>query len=391
LNPSVLFVTNESVASGLIESQILEYLLEISKTIPDLTLLTIEPCSGKRKAWSKWEKALQKKRIRWNPVYLPSKTGLIRKYLLFASHVYWAQKKEFHTIITARSFMPALASKIVLFILWRKNTKLIFDTRGFWCQERFENEKKPLSRLFYQILKPLESWLYHACDHTIFLTRKAKHEVIKRQNVPSKSISVVPTLVNCQRFHPRRYLGRRKIKNICFSGNILGWYETKKIFHLCCEGISQNRPFRYFFFAKDKIQQKIILQKTKHLPARVVKVCRLPFHRVAKKLAEMDLGVVLIRPSFGKIASFPTKAGEFLASGIPILASRGVGDLDRMVIKNHCGIVFDNQEIGSRKNFDSIENLLARKGVRECCRKTALKNLNLSVGIQKILSIYKKT
>lgn len=385
----MLFVTNESLDSGLIESQILEYLTAISKTITDLNLLSVEPGLGKNKIHRKKQELLKKEGVRWFPCYPPSACGWIKRYLLFGCHVYQIQRERHHSVIHARSFLPALISKIVQILLWRQKIYLIFDTRGFWCLERMENEKSFLKRLFYKMLRPLENWLYHSCQHVIFLTERAKEEVISRQKISAKKISVIPTLVNCLRFRPSKRAAKQKIKNICFSGNILGWYDTDKIFEFCFQGVAQKRPFRYFFFAKDKNQQRIIQSRTKNFPFKSIIIQRFPFQKIARNLSRMNLGVILIKPSQGKNASFPTRIGEFLASGIPVLASRGIGDLDKFIKKNQCGLLVHRREEGFRKTFDSIEKIFSRNGNLEKCRQTALKHLSLTLGVKKILAIYK--
>ena len=52
---------------------------------------------------------------------------------------------------------------------------------------------------------------------------------------------------------------------------------------------------------------------------------------VPRLLAAADLGIFLIKPVFSKTASSPTKMGEMLAVGLPIVANAGVGDVEQMV------------------------------------------------------------
>ena len=72
---------------------------------------------------------------------------------------------------------------------------------------------------------------------------------------------------------------------------------------------------------------------------------RLPIHdeaHVRNALAEFaagDVGLSTMLPTFSKLASAPTRVGEYLAAGMPVAALAGVGDLDRLLPDAKVGIV----------------------------------------------------
>lgn len=47
---------------------------------------------------------------------------------------------------------------------------------------------------------------------------------------------------------------------------------------------------------------------------------------VPQHLSAADAAILLVRPSFSKRASSPTKYGECLAAGLPLVISREIGD-----------------------------------------------------------------
>jgi hypothetical protein len=61
---------------------------------------------------------------------------------------------------------------------------------------------------------------------------------------------------------------------------------------------------------------------------------------VPNYISLFDLSVFFIRPSFSKQASSPTKQGELMAMGIPIVCNAGVGDTDLVIEKYEAGAVF---------------------------------------------------
>jgi glycosyltransferase involved in cell wall biosynthesis len=52
-----------------------------------------------------------------------------------------------------------------------------------------------------------------------------------------------------------------------------------------------------------------------------------------------DFSIFFIRPTYSKKASSPTKQGELMAMGIPLICNSGVGDTDKIVKDYEAGIV----------------------------------------------------
>lgn len=55
-----------------------------------------------------------------------------------------------------------------------------------------------------------------------------------------------------------------------------------------------------------------------------------------------DINISFIKPVFSKLASSPTKLGEVLAMGIPVIVNSGVGDVEQVVNESGGGIIIHN-------------------------------------------------
>jgi glycosyltransferase involved in cell wall biosynthesis len=62
---------------------------------------------------------------------------------------------------------------------------------------------------------------------------------------------------------------------------------------------------------------------------------------VARYLSAADAGLLLRAPSRMNRFSQPTKLGEYLAAGLPVIVSRGTGRVDRLIEENAAGFVVD--------------------------------------------------
>ena len=88
-------------------------------------------------------------------------------------------------------------------------------------------------------------------------------------------------------------------------------------------------------------------------------------------------------------AAVPTKIGEFLASGRPVIVSSGIGDLDKMLTNTKTGVV-----IGDKVDLNGIAeqiNLLINDAeTPERCRELAMQHFDMDKSISKYLEIYDK-
>ena len=76
------------------------------------------------------------------------------------------------------------------------------------------------------------------------------------------------------------------------------------------------------------------------------------------KTRNWNFSLCFIMPTFSKIFSSPTKQGELMAMGIPIICNSGVGDVDFIVEKYQSGIVINDF---NQPDLDTILNTSFKK------------------------------
>jgi hypothetical protein len=86
-------------------------------------------------------------------------------------------------------------------------------------------------------------------------------------------------------------------------------------------------------------------------------------------------------------AAVPTKIGEFLASGRPVIVSNGIGDLDFLLSKTQTGIVVAQND--SLQNISERISLLINDPETPIrCRELAMQHFDMRQSIHKYLEIY---
>jgi glycosyltransferase involved in cell wall biosynthesis len=106
-------------------------------------------------------------------------------------------------------------------------------------------------------------------------------------------------------------------------------------------------------------------------------------------LQKTHLSLFFIKPAYSKIASSPTKMGEVLAMGLPIIANKGVGDNDYLFQNYECGILVDDfQDETFERVITEIEKLFQNNP--NSYREVALDYFSLEKGIEKYNEVYQK-
>ena len=97
-----------------------------------------------------------------------------------------------------------------------------------------------------------------------------------------------------------------------------------------------------------------------------------PPELVPSYLLAGDVGLSFIKPCFSKISSSPTKIGEYLSMGMPVITSCGIGDVDALVSVNRAGCLLrEFTPAAYAEALDGIEKLLQEQGLRLRLRKVA--------------------
>jgi glycosyltransferase involved in cell wall biosynthesis len=95
-------------------------------------------------------------------------------------------------------------------------------------------------------------------------------------------------------------------------------------------------------------------------------------------LASCDAGISFIRPSYSKRASSPTKVGEYLAAGLPVVTNTGVGDVDALFAPGLAGVLIPSFDARALENAArALLELVAQPETPGRCRELARRELDL--------------
>jgi glycosyltransferase involved in cell wall biosynthesis len=404
---SVLYISYDGMADALGQSQVIPYLIGLSKNGWNITILSCEKKANLIKLESKIRTLLNENNILWHPIRyhnsLPVLSSVYTIFNLFKTASVLHKKFDFK-LLHCRSYVPAL---IGLHYKIKYNCKFIFDMRGFWPDEKAEggswNLKNPIFQKIYTYFKRKELAFFTYADHTISLTEIGKQEIhtwdkINNQPVP---ISVIPCCADLDLFDYNKIdaSSRKTLRTnlgikegdfiLHYLGSLGGGYmleEMLKFYKI----VLQKKPTAIFLIntLTDKIYVENMAQQLKininQIIVRPAQRSELPLY-----LSICNLAVFFIQPTFSKKASSPTKQAEILGMGVPIITNRGIGDSDTILGTGNIGYLLDSfSDPAMQVAASQIETL--QETPKEEIRKIGIDHYSLEIGINKYNLVYKK-
>lgn len=260
-------------------------------------------------------------------------------------------------MVHTRHGLPSLAG---LYLKNKFGIKFLNDIRGFWADERVEggiwNLKNPMLKKVYHFFKQHEKDCLLKADYSVCLTNKAKEIILGRTDIPKQPIpvAVIPCSADMELFNPGKvdatlkatFAIKLNISDndfiISYLGSIGGWYLTDEMMRFC-KAVSDRIPAAKFLFISPNNYDAIASAAAKcGLAANKLIVQSAKRHEVPVLLSFSKYSIFFIKPCFSKLASSPTKHGEIMAMGIPVITNSGVGDVAEIVNSCHAGFVLSD-------------------------------------------------
>jgi glycosyltransferase involved in cell wall biosynthesis len=401
----VLYLSYDGMTDPLGQSQVLPYLLGLNKKGYSFTLISFEKKERFEKGKSAIETICQENGIHWHPL-LYSKTPPILSTLkdlrTLKNKIKELYKANAFEIVHCRSYITALTG------LWMKKkwgVKFIFDMRGFWADERIDgglwNLKNPVFASIYRYFKGKEREFLVLSDHTITLTNAAKEEIASwdadRSFAP---VDVIPCCVDLTLFDPLSINASqaKAIKSqlhiddgqkiISYIGSIGTWYLLEEMVDFFSSFLQVNTNAIFLFVTKDNEEEIRKVFESKNLPLTTIRIVSADRIQVPLYISISDYSIFFIKPAYSKKASSPTKQGEIMAMGIPVICNDQVGDTSIIVEKYDAGIVV--KDFSKNAYTDYVKNLAGKVFDKHAIRRGAKEFYSLDSGVEKYKAVYEK-
>ena len=282
-------------------------------------------------------------------------------------------------LIHARSYIAAFVATAAGALTGRP---VIFDMRAFWPEEMVAAGRLRRDSLLYRLLKRAEIVCLRRAAAIVSLTCAAV-PYIEAQLGAAKSgtpVVVIPTCADLDRFTPRPGLSLVALRSVGSVGTVLsGWFrfDWLKAFFAAASA------------AQPDIDRAIVTQESETdvraalgdgldgvrvygvIPAGVPDAVR-SFDAVAMFFTDGGLA---------KLGSCPTRMGEVLGCGIPLVSNGGVGDVADVIARHRVGVlVSDGSNEAMARAVAELKALIAEPDLAARCRAAAEAEFSLAKG-----------
>lgn len=390
----VLYLTRNGLMEPLGQSQIMSYLRGLACDYR-ITIITFEkkedldnPSAEKRV-----RSECKVHGIRWLPQrfhYYPR--GIAPAWSIVV--LFYLSLREVRLgarLIHARSYIPAVVALLINRLI---GVPFIFDMRGLWPEELITCGRIRRKSLLHLALIHAERICLRRATAVVSLTKAAVSYLKEAypEEFASNRVYVIPTCADLARFKPAPVAQRQRIIG-CVGTVLSGWFRLDWLSTFFRVAATCD-PKVWFEIVTRDAEEKVrtAVGGGKGLQERL-SIYSKPPQEVHEAIQRQTASVMFYAGGVtSELGRSPTRMGEVLGCGRPIVTNAGVGDVAQIIEHYRVGVVVhENSETEMNQAFNLLEDLLADPGIEERCRTAAKEIFSLARGTEALREIYYKS
>lgn len=267
----------------------------------------------------------------------------------------YIRENNIHMVMPRSTFPAMIVNQIK-----SKTFKLIFDADGLPIEERIDFAGLKKESFQYKLMKSAETKMLKSADAVITRSQKAIdiHTAHIGESYQSKfSVVFNGRDRNVFAYRPdlreevRQELGLEDELLFVYAGSLGPQYCLNEMLQIF-QAYAEKRAAKFLIltgntaFAEQNIPSD--------LKARVI-LKSVPSEKVSFYLNGGDLAFGLRKPTFSMQGVAPIKLGEYLLCGLPVIASKGIGDSEK-ILENFEECYLYDDSIGLLPQIEQIKN-----------------------------------
>lgn len=385
------------------QSQVIPYVIGLAKAGYQITLLSTEKPDKYKLHNERIRKLLSDNGIKWEYIFYTKKPPLVSKLydlIKLKAKADELHRKNKYALVHCRSYVSADAG---LLLKKKYGVKFLFDMRGFWVDERVDggiwNLNNPVYKVLFKRYKKKEKAFIENADAIISLTNAGKKEMMKWESYSNQTIDVIPCSADFELFsltdEKIKSASRKKLQVnendfvLSYLGSIGTWYMLDEMLRFFLLLKKKKTNAKFLFITNG--EHNLIKAKANQLGVNENDLVLTSGARAEVPLLvkASDMSISFIKACYSKLSSSPTKLGELLAMGVPVVCNSGVGDVKETVESTLGGIVIDDFNDSSfEKAIDKIGDAI--KVQPSEIRKRAFEIYDLQKAQEHYVSVYKR-
>lgn len=364
----VAYLSIDSIQEGVGSSQITPLVTGLAAHGKKVCLVTFEKTAPSQELVDR----MKKSGVVWKPRQF-GKTGFVGG---IARLIDLQRNVPDADVLHGRSDIPTAAA------IWsRVDSPVLWDVRSLWSDQRQLIGTAGWNRITARGARSLENVSAKHAKAMTTLTAAVVPILQTRHRRLPEIREVIPTCVQTSKFVPS---AMPKGEIVCLlSGTFNNYYDI-------------DRTREVIAAIRKDVDLKVIWARAgespdTHLGVGEDLVVGATHSEMPELVRKAHFGMAICKEDdFGSLsAAVPTKIGEFLASGRPVIVSKGIGDMDTLFKNSTAGIVI-SKDSPLEGLAAQIEALIDDPAVPDRCRSLAMEHFDMEKAVSTYESVYRR-
>jgi glycosyltransferase involved in cell wall biosynthesis len=389
-----LYVCYLSLEDPLVETQVVAYLEGLAARGHTIHLLTFEPrlsearerelCEGLERRGIAWHRRRYHKRPSLPATFFDVIAGALAAVRIARRHRL--------TALHARSHVPAAMGLIARRLA---GLRLIFDIRGLLAEEYVDAGRWRRGGLAHRITDRVQAAAIRRADGIVVLTERVRRHLFGEEG----GAVVIPCCADLSRLASDPE-GERRVRDelslgarplLAYVGKLTEPYMDREMAGLFAAARAARPELAFLVLTQAPPETMAAELDRAGVAPEDYRITRAPAGDLGAYLGAAEQAISFCRPSFARIASSPTKIGEYLAAGLPVISTAGIGDIDATLAERRVGVLAERLDADAlAEHAEEIRELAAEPDCAERCRSAARELFSLEeVGIPRYDGLYR--
>ena len=393
--PRVLYLVYWGAAEPLGQSIVLPAITTLAAMGTAITLITFEKPADLALAseMKRISASLTRHGVRWTPLRYHKRPKGPAKVLDVLHGIAVGLRESLRRrphIIHARTLVGGVMGVVLAPLV---SGKLVYHAEGFYPDEQVDSGVWTEGSFMYRLGTSAERFLFSHADGIVVLSEGGRSHIERRQVGRGRAtpVIVVPSSVDLALFSKldRSPWRPESVLRLVYAGSIGGRYRLERVAEFAATALRRlgRVTLRVLTHTSREIVTEIL--RASGLPREAWSLDSVEHGRVPEELSQQNVGLHFLTAGIGQYAGSPTKVGEYWASGLPVVITRGVGDTEEIIRRERVGVVV-REFYGEAYDhaFSELLNLLKDPYLASRCRAAAEKHYGLELACERLRAMY---
>lgn len=387
-----LYVSHNGLLDPLGQSQVIPYVRCLISAGHSFTLISYEKEDRPDSDIRELEKSLNDVGVEW--VRLPFGSGKVaglKRIAAGVSAIRRVSRRVRPDIVHLRGFMPALIYKLSFL-----GIPYIYDFRSFVVGELVDSGRVREGALLHRGLKWLDALSVSTASGLVVLEKSAEELLRNTYRVPGVPLKVIRTSTEVALYRARSSANASPLEcpiRFVYLGGARQPYRPDLALRFVLQLMRSGVDCRVDFINERDHEVISMAVVDTQFPQNRITVRSMAQRDIPGALEEYDAGLIFIDTSKWRRVCSPTKLGEYLAAGLPVVALTGLAVLDEFAASTECVTIVEEADLHAVRSSEKMRHIVAlirHPGVGGACQKLAREECSLDMAGRLYADLYRE-